>query len=53
MVEGVNSRMMYLIHCKDFCKCYNVPLHHNKTYINKSVLGEHSSVQTQLVKWLF
>jgi hypothetical protein len=22
---GVNSSMLYLIYCKDFCKCYNVP----------------------------
>jgi hypothetical protein len=22
---GVNSNMTYLIHCKNFCKCYNVP----------------------------
>jgi hypothetical protein len=25
MVEGVNSSMIYLIHCKNLCKCYNVP----------------------------
>jgi hypothetical protein len=24
-VEGVNSRLIYLIHCKGFCKCHNVP----------------------------
>jgi hypothetical protein len=24
--EGVNARMIYLTHCKDFCKCYSVPL---------------------------
>jgi hypothetical protein len=23
--EGGNSIMMYLIHCKNLCKCYNVP----------------------------
>jgi hypothetical protein len=23
---GVNSSMIYLIYCKNFCKCYNVPL---------------------------
>jgi hypothetical protein len=23
--EGVNSSMIYLIHCKNFWKCYNVP----------------------------
>jgi hypothetical protein len=22
--EGVNSSMIYLIHCKNLCKCYNV-----------------------------
>jgi hypothetical protein len=22
---GVNSTMIYLIHCKNFCKCHNVP----------------------------
>jgi hypothetical protein len=25
MVEGVNSSMIYLIHCKNFYKCNNVP----------------------------
>jgi hypothetical protein len=24
-VEGVNSGMIYLTHCKTFCECYNVP----------------------------
>jgi hypothetical protein len=24
-VEGVNSGMIYLIYCKNFCKCRNVP----------------------------
>jgi hypothetical protein len=23
--RGVNSTMIYLIHCKNFCKCHNVP----------------------------
>jgi hypothetical protein len=23
--EGVNSNMLYLIHCKNLCKCHNVP----------------------------
>jgi hypothetical protein len=22
---GGNSKMIYLIHCKNFCKCHNVP----------------------------
>jgi hypothetical protein len=25
MVEGVNSSIVYLIYCKNFCKCHNVP----------------------------
>jgi hypothetical protein len=24
-VEGTNSSMTYLMHCKKLCKCYNVP----------------------------
>jgi hypothetical protein len=24
-VDGVNSSTIYLIHCKNLCKCYNVP----------------------------
>jgi hypothetical protein len=23
---GGNSNVMYLIHCKNLCKCYNVPI---------------------------
>jgi hypothetical protein len=23
MMEGVNSTMIYLIYCKNFCKCHN------------------------------
>jgi hypothetical protein len=25
MMEGMNSSMIYLIYCKNFCKCYNIP----------------------------
>jgi hypothetical protein len=28
MMEGVNSSIIYLIHCKNLCKCHNVPLPH-------------------------
>jgi hypothetical protein len=30
--RGVNSSIIYLIHCKNLCKCYNVPpiQHNNK-----------------------
>jgi hypothetical protein len=24
MVEGVSSRMIYLIYCKNFCECHSV-----------------------------
>jgi hypothetical protein len=24
-VEGVNSSMIYLVYCKNLCKCHNVP----------------------------
>jgi galactitol-specific phosphotransferase system IIB component len=26
IVEGVNSSMIYLMYCKNFCKSHNVPL---------------------------
>jgi hypothetical protein len=25
MKEGVNSTIIHFIHCKNFCKCHNVP----------------------------
>jgi hypothetical protein len=45
---GGNSSMIYLIHCKNFCKCYNVPPlsttikkkkkdEHTKKYINQKI----------------
>jgi hypothetical protein len=24
-VDGVNSSMIYLLYCRNFCKCYNIP----------------------------
>jgi hypothetical protein len=41
-VEGVNSSMIYLIHCKSLCKWYNVPPPSTtikEKYINKYVYG--------------
>jgi hypothetical protein len=32
--DGVNSVMIYLIYCKNFCKCHNV--HHN----NKKIIHQ-------------
>jgi hypothetical protein len=29
-MEWVNSSMIYLIYCKNFCKCHNVPQQNNK-----------------------
>jgi hypothetical protein len=35
--EGVNSSMIYLIHCKNLCKYYNVPpSQHNNNNNKKS-----------------
>jgi hypothetical protein len=30
-VKGVNSNMIYLIHCKNLCKCYPYPAQGEKT----------------------
>jgi hypothetical protein len=30
MMEKVNSSMIYLIYCKNFCKCCNVTQHNKK-----------------------
>jgi hypothetical protein len=38
----INSTMIYLIYCKNFCKCHNAPQHNNKKEKNK--IGERSSV---------
>jgi hypothetical protein len=37
LVEGVNSSRIYLVHCKNLCKCYNYthPAH-NKGKINET-----------------
>jgi hypothetical protein len=26
MMEGVNLSMIYLIHCRNLCTCYNIPI---------------------------
>jgi hypothetical protein len=36
-VEGLNSSLMYLIHCEILCKCHNVPIQHN----NKEKIKVH------------
>jgi hypothetical protein len=35
MVEGVNSSMIHLIHCKNFCKCHSVPLPSTTIFLKK------------------
>jgi hypothetical protein len=49
MEEGVNSSMIYLIFCKNFCKCHNVPLPSTIKKIkikNKSTCTPHKKKQT-------
>jgi hypothetical protein len=58
MMEG-NSRMIYLIHCKNFCKCHNVPppsttikKKKNTEKINRtSMIGELSSNLSYIYNW--
>jgi hypothetical protein len=38
-VKGVNSSMIYLIHCKNLCKCYNVPPSSTKILKNTFLAG--------------
>jgi hypothetical protein len=46
-VEGENSSMMYLIHCKNLCKCYNVPT--PSTTIKKIIDNLHYQCQKESV----
>jgi hypothetical protein len=39
MVEGVNSSMIYLIYCKNFCKCQCTPTQHNNKKIKYVFAG--------------
>jgi hypothetical protein len=32
MMEGVNSSMIYLVYCENFCKYHNVPSVNNKFF---------------------
>jgi hypothetical protein len=34
---GVNSSMIYLTYCKNFCKCHNIPQHNNKNKLIKTM----------------
>jgi hypothetical protein len=56
-VEGKYSSMMYLIHCENLCKCYNVPAPSITIKINKKesliILRNFSSVPSLLRIWIF
>jgi hypothetical protein len=39
MVVGMNSSMMYLVHCKNFYKCHNVPPPSTRINKNKYIKG--------------
>jgi hypothetical protein len=43
VVEGVNSSIIYLIYCKNLCKCHNVPL--PSTTIKEKILKNKANKQ--------
>jgi hypothetical protein len=43
MMEGVNSNMIYLIYCKNICKCHNVP--HPAQQLKKKKRTLHMSLE--------
>jgi hypothetical protein len=48
----VNSSMIYLIYCKNFCKCHNVPL--PSTTIKKGKKKTHEIIKKKKkVLWLW
>jgi hypothetical protein len=53
-VEGVNPCMMYLIHCKNLCKCNNVPP--PSTTIKKRGWGgnqkTNSTMLNEITSWI-
>jgi hypothetical protein len=40
MIEGVNSTMIYLVYCKNFCKWHSVPLAQKKKKTNKKACSK-------------
>jgi hypothetical protein len=46
MIQGMNSSMIYLIYCKYFCKCHNVPL--PSTTINKYIKYKKQTKTTKV-----
>jgi hypothetical protein len=52
-VEGVNSRMILLIHCKNLCKYYNVPPtqhNNNNNFKNKERKNDRFSGARKCVR---
>jgi hypothetical protein len=46
--EGVNSSMIYLIHCKNLCKCHNEP---PPSTIKEKRKGKNTEESLQLSKY--
>jgi hypothetical protein len=49
MVERVNSGMIYLIYCKNFCKCHNVyppPTQHSNNFSKNPLCEKKKSIVT-------
>jgi hypothetical protein len=44
--EGVNSNMVYLIHCENLCKCHNTPPP------SKTIKGRKENLLTVLKKYM-
>jgi hypothetical protein len=52
MVERVNSSMIYLVYCMNFCKCHNVPPHTSTTIkkiLVEAVSEEHETEEIEKV----
>jgi hypothetical protein len=49
MMEEVNSSMIYLIYCKNFCKCHNVPPPSTTIIVKKEriLLEEQKEIENQ------
>jgi hypothetical protein len=48
MVEGVNSNMIYLIYCKNFCKCHNVPPSSTTIKKKEKIMEEKPKINAHL-----
>jgi galactose-1-phosphate uridylyltransferase len=48
--KGVSSSMIYLIYCKSFCKCHNVPLAQFKKQTNKNIVSTYVNAKMKLYR---